>query len=257
MSDILDQLKQDIENLPLDASDPNIIASIVEEDYHKNRLMLDTIYVSIENLYLTDIVSATDYLDQAHYDEVISAFDDLTAIINQSPKYDYKVDSSIDITTDMTTEEQIRFLGSVNQTTFDLILYMKENSPDESVDLPSAMGASIDRSLYSLKDKALADYLGYDSYHWIIEPLMQYQDYIDSNDVITQIERLANMELFLIPKYRSPDNFIVGNELYSNYYRSKFYIDKRGKLQVNKLSPDTVKQSRLHNVLANIENYYG
>jgi hypothetical protein len=255
MSEFLDKLKEDMKSFPITSNDPNIITSVVINEYNINKKTLDTVYRT-STLIKSDILLAVDLLTSENYNIIIKNLNDLNAIISKAKKFEYKVDSSIDITTTMTVTEQARFLGAIPESVFNLINYMKLNNPTDPVDMPSAMGVSIENNSKVAKDNAIKNLMG-SLYDTVIFPFIEYQSYIDSNNIKFLIDKLANIEYFLIPKYSSPRNFMhTSGLLYSKYYMEQYMINNQGKLKVNRLSSDTDKISKIHNILSNIEIYY-
>jgi len=93
-------------------------------------------------------------------------------------------------------------------------------------------------------------------YTKIIQPIQEYQKYLDSNNISDMINKLINTELFLIPKYCTPENFLAGNTLLSKYYSNLYMIDPNGNMHLNKLSSDPTMISKLHNIISNLIEYY-
>lgn len=254
MSEYLDKLKEEIANFPTDATDQNIITSVIINEYNKNKLMLDTTYRA-STLIMTDVVSAITLITDENYATMMNNFSDLIAIAKKTKDFEFKIDPSVDVTDDMTTEEQIRFLAAVPQSMFDTIQIIKYYKPDYAIDMPNAMAASLNNSIVSAKVTALKGLMG-SLYTNILSPFIEYQTYLDSNEIRKMIDVLANAEMFLIPKYAAPDNFMNGSGvLYSTYYNNNYKIASNGKIQLSKLITDQGTLSQFHNLLECLDEY--
>lgn len=255
MSEILDRLRQDIDNFPKDASDINNITAVIVNEYTNVKLTLDTLYRSA-TLIQTDMISAMPLITNESVSAILKHLNDLNAIVNKTRDFEYKIHPSVDVTDDMTREEQIRFMGSIPENLFNLFQIFKYYKPEDKVDMPSFMAQSIKASMKISKDDALIGLLG-NYYNDIVFPFIEYQSYIDSNDVRQLIDKLANIELFLIPKYTTSRNFIADDGyIFSAHYERIYMINPEGKIALNRLTSDKATISQIHNILANIELYY-
>lgn len=93
-------------------------------------------------------------------------------------------------------------------------------------------------------------------YTKFIHPLLEYQEYLDSNGIKGMIDKLTNTELFLIPQYCDPENFLAGNILFSQYYSNLFMIDSIGNIWLNKIADSPELISKFHNIVENLTIYY-
>lgn len=260
--DITNDLKQQMGRIPKDPMDLNNMCSLIYGEYtiKKNIVKGVTMPIGAMQEFMTEAITA---LDEAMYNTIIDVFQHLDSAVLDYLDYDIAIHRDTVRYGNLLAQACPDFFSSLPEAMFNMmqdIEYGLLDTVEGLIHMPRALANSIFGQITLMKNEALKAALGL-AYDTILEPFIEYEEYLKDNGLIDTLNRMAAIEYCMMKPgicNRPANDFIESTtrKRWSRYYADKLMIDRYGNLKLTTLIPnDSVQLSRWHNVLWNMHRY--
>jgi len=255
-----DIFKSNINIIPKSSSDINIIFSIAYSEYQADVVILNTL--SIGSVILQNAISsAILMLNDEVYGTIIKGLSALNAIKKLIPNpVVSKMDKEIGIVGDILAAQCTDYMNSLPEELFNIlqdIQYLLET--DITINL-GGLTDKIVKSIIAMKNDALIEVLGSDTFNTIISPLIVYNDFLIDNDIMVLVNRLDRLERCMTKPgiANVPKSYFIeptSKKLYSVYFRNLFMMDYSGGIDIRDLGSTSKSKSQISNLISSLNNF--
>lgn len=263
---IVDEFKKQLGGVPSDAKDINMICSMIYGEYKVRLAVVKALVMPISTMQ-TLIRGAVTALDDFSYNTIMDNLSHLNTGLKDILPDIFEKDMVIDVdTVNMAKLLSITctdFFNSVPESLFNMIQDIDYNLVDpfeNLINLPKSLAYDIVFQLIQFKNDALREAMGA-LWEPIIQPFIEYEEFIRSCGVDMQISRMAAIERCMMKPgiCDKPRSYFVNpanRKLWSRHFRDEFMLDNRGNLRLKKLIPDDRDQlRRVNKMLQNLSSF--
>jgi len=257
----LEILLNNIIEYPSNANDNKIICILLDAEY-KEHLSLIKIMEMTSKSYKFDIQVAFDNFNDSTYLNITNKLLELETIKEDIKHITPQTQINADIIRNIKSIETCSkffslippsFINTIIETEF----YLKETF-NNLVNLPIDIITKNTKTLNNLRLEILNEIMKNDYIY--INPFLQYETYIISNNIIEYIEKLSGIENCLLNSELcafNRHNYInqETNLLWSDYYKEIFLLNSNYRLDLSKITTNETFISQFNEILTRIKRF--